>query len=84
MTYALDPTGRHILEEKVRGKLLGIDAPQIVLVTRGKVASDWSGLDETDGWTMVKAAAIGRQPAPEHFDKLDGLLNRLAPARGTA
>lgn len=39
--YAVDPTGAHILNEKVRGKLLTIPKPKIVLVT-GSVESSYA------------------------------------------
>jgi type III restriction enzyme len=74
--YAIDPTGRHILEEKVRAKLLELDDPKVVLITRGKVAADWTRTDDTEGWTMVRPRS-GRKPAPEHFEHLQDLLKRL-------
>jgi type III restriction enzyme len=74
--FAIDPTGRHILEDKVRAKLLDLDDPRVVLVTRGKVAADWTRHEDTEGWTMVRKR-MGRKAAPEHFENLRGLLTRL-------
>jgi type III restriction enzyme len=77
--YAMDPTGAHILNEKVRGKLLALSTPEVVLLTRGRVAKDFNAVDEGDGWTLVRARA-GRSPTPEHFDSIHSLLLRLAEA----
>jgi type III restriction enzyme len=74
--YAIDPTGRHILEDKVRAKLLELDDPKVVLITRGKVAADWTRTEDTEGWTMVRPRS-GRKPTPEHFEQLRDLLKRL-------
>jgi type III restriction enzyme len=74
--FAIDPTGRHILEDKVRAKLLDLDNPRVVLVTRGKVASDWTRTEDTEGWTMVRHRT-GRKAAPEYFENLQDLLKRL-------
>lgn len=36
--WAIDPTGKHILDEKIRGKLLAVPEPlKIALVTRGRL-----------------------------------------------
>jgi type III restriction enzyme len=77
--FAIDPTGRYILEGKIRAKLLDLPTPRVVLVTRGKVSQDWTRREDADGWTMVRRRT-GRLPAPEHFDKLTDLLNRLRGA----
>jgi type III restriction enzyme len=74
--FAIDPTGRHILEDKVRTKLLDLDNPKVVLVTRGKVTSDWTRTEDTEGWTMVRRRT-GRKVSPEHFETLQELLTRL-------
>jgi type III restriction enzyme len=73
---AIDPTGRHILEEKVRGKLLPLDKPRVVLITRGQISNDWAKEEDDEGWTMVRQRT-GRKPAPEHFENLNALLKRL-------
>jgi type III restriction enzyme len=74
--YVIDPTGRHILEDKVRAKLLELDNPRVVLVSRGKVTADWTRTEDTEGWTMVRKRT-GRRAAPEHFETLQELLARL-------
>jgi type III restriction enzyme len=74
--YAIDPTGAHILQDKVRGKLLSLDRPKIVLITKGKVSADWSTVTDTDGYTIVRPRK-NRNPAPEHVASLDATLKRL-------
>jgi type III restriction enzyme len=74
--FAIDPTGRHILEDKVRAKLLDLANPKVVLVTRGKVTVDWTRHEDAEGWTMVRQRT-GRKAAPEHFETLQDLLKRL-------
>jgi type III restriction enzyme len=76
--YAIDPTGAYILNEKVRGKLLAIPKPKIVLVTRGRVSKEFSSLDAGDeGWTIVRHLP-GRSPTPEYFSSLREALLRIA------
>ncbi|WP_309130343.1 hypothetical protein [Brevibacterium sp.] len=75
---AIDPTGKHILEEKVRGKLLTIDNPRIALLTKGKASSDFGSLADTDGYTVVRPRKT-RAAAPEYVGTLADALNRLAP-----
>ena len=79
--YAIDPTGAHILNEKVRGKLLTIGKPKIVLLTRGRVGKDFSSLESDDGWTMARPLQ-GRAPSPEHFTSVRDVLLRLAAEAG--
>lgn len=74
--FAIDPTGPHILHDKVRGKLLSVEAPKIVLLTKGKVSSDWSTISDTDGYTIVRPRA-NRSPAPEYVNTLHDALQRL-------
>jgi type III restriction enzyme len=81
--YAIDPTGAHILNEKVRGKLLTIDKPRIVLLTRGRVAKEFQALESEEGWSMVRPLA-GRSPSPEHFGTVREALARLANEAGAA
>lgn len=79
--FAIDPTGKHILEEKVRGKLLTIDNPKIALITRGKVSADFHSLANTDGYTLVRPRKT-RTAAPEYVASIEEALERLAPASG--
>jgi type III restriction enzyme len=74
--FAIDPTGAHILQDKVRGKLLSLDRPKIVLITKGKVSSDWSTVTDTDGYTIVRPRK-NRNPAPEHVASIEAALKRL-------
>ncbi|KTS65026.1 hypothetical protein NS206_05830 [Microbacterium testaceum] len=76
--FAIDPTGKHILEEKVRGKLLTIDRPKIAFLTRGKVSADFHNLSDTDGFTLVRPRK-NRAPAPEYVNTIEEALSRLAP-----
>ncbi|WP_047521860.1 hypothetical protein [Microbacterium sp. ZOR0019] len=76
--FAIDPTGKHILEEKVRGKLLTIDRPKIALLTKGKVSNDFHQLSDTDGYTLVRPRK-SRAAAPEYVNSLVEALERLAP-----
>ena len=76
--FAIDPTGKHILEEKVRSKLLTINTPKIALITRGKVSSDFRTLSDTDGFTLVRPRKT-RTPTPEYLNTIEEALNRLAP-----
>lgn len=73
---AIDTTGRHILQAKVRGKLMSIDLPTIVLATRGKVAPDFATLQDDEGWTFARARR-GMPPVPQHCDTLDDLIKAL-------
>jgi type III restriction enzyme len=79
--YAIDPTGAHILNEKVRGKLLTIEKPKIVLLTPGRVSKGFSSLESEDGWTMARPLR-GRAPSPEHFTSVRDVLLRLAGEAG--
>lgn len=73
--WLLDPTGKHILNEKIRAKLMGVPIPlKIVLLTRGKLDSNFKPMD-SDGWTMLRFR-IGNA-APEIYDSLDELLSTL-------
>lgn len=60
----------------MRAKLLDLHNPKVVLVSRGKVASDWTRSEDAQGWTMVRQRT-GRKAAPEHFENLQDLLHRL-------
>lgn len=75
--FAIDPTGKHILEEKVRGKLLTIDNPKIALITRGKVSADLHSITDADGYSLVRPRKT-RAVAPEHVNTLEEALLRLA------
>ena len=73
--WAIDPTGKHILDEKIRSKLLAVPEPlKIALVTRGKLDTSFKRIGE-DGWTLVRLR-MGNA-APETFDGLADLLSGL-------
>jgi type III restriction enzyme len=70
--WAIDPTGKFILVEKVRTKLLTVPAPlKIALLTRGQLSSTYTGIGET-GWSLVRFR-IGNA-APENFQALEDVL----------
>jgi hypothetical protein len=61
----------------VRGKLLAIPNPKIVLITRGRVSRDFSSVESDDGCTTARPLA-GRAPSPEYFASIRDALVRLA------
>ena len=67
----------------MRGKLLTIPKPKIVLVTRGRVSKDFASLENEEGWTMVRPLS-GRAPSPEYFTGIREALVRLATEAGAA
>lgn len=81
--FAIDPTGAHILQDKVRGKLLSLDLPKIVLITKGKVSADWSTITDIDGYTVVRPRK-NRNPAPEYVASLPEALKRILGTTGAS
>ncbi|MFV8296015.1 hypothetical protein ACNQP7_04735 [Mycolicibacterium fortuitum] len=75
--FAIDPTGNHIFEAKVRSKLLSLDTPTIILVAKGRLGGDWATIEGADGYTLARARK-GRLPAPEYFSDLNSLLRRIS------
>jgi type III restriction enzyme len=74
--WALDTTGKFILDEKIRTKLLHVPDPlRIGLVVRGHLDDSYKQVDD-NGWTILRFRA--GNPAPECFDDLDDLLKQLA------
>lgn len=76
--WAIDPTGRIFLDEKIRSKLLIVPQPlKIALVTRGKYDSHY-GETSTEGWSLTHhhTGIIG----PENYDNLKKLLSALVSA----
>lgn len=53
--WAIDPTGRHILDAKIPGKLIALEHPRTALVTKGNVDIAANALEEGDGWSIVRA-----------------------------
>ena len=74
-TWALDTTGKFILDEKIRTKLLTVPPPlRLGLVTRGHLDPNYKPVGD-EGWTVLRFR-IGNA-APEFFDELDDLLTAL-------
>lgn len=68
--WAIDPTGKFIVKEKIRTKLLTVPAPlRIALITRGDLISG------DDGWSLLRFR-LGNS-APEKFDSLSELFRTL-------
>lgn len=74
--WAIDPTGPHIFDAKVRGKLLSLPEPRIALVAKGRLSADWQGREAPDGWTLARPSNAV-QVRPEHFPNLEDLLSAL-------
>ncbi len=73
--WAIDPTGRFILLEKVRTKLMSVPSPlKIALITRGKLSSHYVPLSD-DGWSLLRFRT--GNAAPETFDSIDDVLGTL-------
>lgn len=77
--WAIDTTGRHLVLEKIRGKLVDLDRPRMALVVRGHVDIKRERVTGTDGWSAVIARA-GVKPLVEHSDDLQRLLDLLVAA----
>lgn len=74
--WAIDTTGRHLLDEKVRGKLVSLESPRMALVVRGSVDLGSGSREGKEGWSFV----LGRpnlRPIVEHNDDLDALITQL-------
>jgi type III restriction enzyme len=74
--WALDTTGQHLLNTKVRGKLIALEQPRVALLVRGDVDLATNTLVDKNGWSLVRARKA-RPAKSEHFDDLHGLLARL-------
>jgi type III restriction enzyme len=73
--WAIDPTGKYILLEKVRTKLMSVPAPlKIALITKGKLSSSYTVLSE-EGWSLLRFRT--GNAAPEVFDSLDEICEIL-------
>lgn len=76
-TWALDTTGRHLIREKIRGKLVGAGEPRLALVVRGQADFAREQIVGSDGWSAV-IARPGLQPLIEHREDLQQLLDQIA------
>ena len=74
--WAIDTTGRHLLDGKVRGKLVALGSPKMALVVKGEVDLGSGSREGKDGWTLL-IARPNLKPLLEHSDDLDGLLKVL-------
>lgn len=74
--WAIDTTGKHLLDEKIRGKLIALGSPRLALVVRGEVSLGTSTRVGKDGWSLL-VARPNLKPLLEHSDDLDGLLSLL-------
>lgn len=74
--WAIDTTGRHLLNDKIRGKLLDLRSPKVAFVVRGEVKEGGAVEDEA-GWTVVVARRV-LGPSFQHFDDLKSALDVLA------
>jgi type III restriction enzyme len=73
--WAIDPTGKFILLEKVRTKLMSVPPPlRIALITHVKLNSQYTQLPD-DGWSLLRFRT--GNAAPEMFDSIDDLLSTL-------
>jgi type III restriction enzyme len=73
--WAIDPTGKFILMEKVRTKLLTLPAPlRIALLTRGQLTPSYNTNGDT-GWSLVRFRT--GNAAPENFSTLEDVLGTL-------
>lgn len=75
--WALDTTGRHLVQEKIRGKLVGMGSPRMALVVRGQMDLTKEQSIGTDGWSAV-IGRPGLQPLIEHHGDLSVLLRVIA------
>jgi type III restriction enzyme len=75
--WALDTTGRHLLNAKVRGKLIALDHPHVALIVRGQVDLQSNTYSSKTGWTLVRAKPHVTATS-EPFDDLPSLLGALA------
>ncbi len=80
--WAIDTTGPHLLDEKVRGKLLTLQTPKLALAVRGTVDLGSGSRKGKDGWSLVFPREH-LQPIVEQNDDLDALLRHLVAAAAT-
>lgn len=74
--WAVDTTGRHLLDAKVRGKLFALESPKIALVVRGTVDLGRDASEGKDGWSLV-LPRTALEPRVEYSDDLDELVKVL-------
>jgi type III restriction enzyme len=74
--WAVDTTGRHLLDEKIRGKLVVLETPRMALVVRGSIDLGSGSREGKDGWSLVLGRS-NQKPIVEHSDDLDALVKAL-------
>jgi type III restriction enzyme len=77
--WAVDTTGRFLLDAKIRGKLVALDTPRMALAVRGTVDLGTGSREDKEGWSLV----LGRpnlKPIIEHSDDIESLTSYLASA----
>jgi type III restriction enzyme len=67
LCWAVDTTGRHLLDEKIRGKLVALERPQMALVVRGTVDLGTGSREGKEGWSLVLGRA-NQKPIVEHSE----------------
>jgi type III restriction enzyme len=72
-TWAIDTTGSHLMNDKIRGKLIGLEQPRISLVVRGKWDIDRGTKIDANGWTSV-IARNALAPIVNHAEDLPSIL----------
>jgi len=77
--WAVDTTGRHLLDAKVRGKLFALESPKMALVVRGVVDLSRVSAEGNDGWSLV-LPRTAMEPRVEHSNDLDTLVTVLFEA----
>ena len=77
--WAIDTTGPHLLDEKIRGKLLTLPTPNLALAVRGTVDLGSGSRKSKDGWSLVLPREH-LQPTVEYDDDLDTLLRQITAA----
>lgn len=75
---AIDTTGRHLINEKIRGKLVALDQPKVALVVRGDVDLEHEQVTKASVWTAVMARPGIPRPILEKSADLSKLLELLA------
>ena len=74
--WAVDTTGRHLLDEKVRGKLVALERPRMALVVRGRVDMGSGSREGKEGWSLV-LGRNGQTPIVEQTAELDQLVRLM-------
>jgi type III restriction enzyme len=78
-TWAIETSGRHLLNEKVRGKLITLAEPRVAFVVRGDVTVDGTR-QGGEGWTLVVGRA-GMSPLRATVADIDEALTTLLGVR---